>query len=145
MSALATLLDEQPSVTWHEEPRDKLRHSEEYRQREFLRLIPFVAPGLMAFAIPNAGRRTQWEARKAKLDGMRAGVADLHVIWNHGSAWLEFKDGSSKASDAQMDFLAALTRMGHRVAVVRTAVGAFRWLHEVGAPVRLNALEALRP
>jgi hypothetical protein len=144
MSALARLLDDAvPPATWHICPRDKLPLSEEQRQLQFLQLIPFVAPGLLAFAIPNAARRTRWEVAKAKREGMRAGVADLHVCWNHGSGWLEFKSGTGSVEQSQRDWLDRMSRMGQRVAVVRTAEGAFRWLHSIGAPVDLKILEGL--
>lgn len=144
MTTLAALLNEAPAATWHVCPRDKLHLSEEQRQLQFLRLIPFVAPGLRVMAIPNAGRRTKWEAHKRRLEGMAAGAPDHVVTWNHGVAFLEWKSGAGVPDANQVDRLSSLAGQGHRVAVVRTADAAFALLKAWGAPVDLKVLEGLR-
>lgn len=144
LSAFLDMQDDVPEAVYHRCPPDKLVRSEEQRVQEFLRLLPYVAPSLEVFAIPNAGKRTRWEVTKAKREGLKAGVADMHVAWNHGAAWLEWKNGRDYPDPNQRAWLSRMTRLGHRVAVVRTADAAFRLLAEQGAPVDLQMLEGLR-
>jgi hypothetical protein len=147
VNALADLLnivDAPVSFPGGIEPKDKRADSEEQRQQEFLRLLPYVAPSLVVWAVPNAGRRTRWEVAKAKREGLKAGAPDLTICWNHGCAFLEFKAGRTNPTDDQVDMLGRLYRSGQRVAVVRTAQFAFGLLAEWGAPVTLRVLEGLR-
>lgn len=133
--------DDEP---WFIEPRDKSADGEEARQQEFLRLLPYVAPSLNVWAVPNGARRTRWEAAKAKREGLRAGALDLTITWNHGCAFAEFKNGTSGPTDDQRDMLNLLFRQGHRCGVFRTAERLFATLHEWGAPVDLRVLGRLR-
>jgi hypothetical protein len=142
---LARLLADQcPDEPWFIEPKDKLAQDEDARQAEFLRLLPYVAPSLLVWAVPNAGRRTRWEAAKRKREGMRKGALDLTITWNHGSAYAEFKDGRDMPTEDQRDVLNRLYRQGHRCGVFRTAECLFAHLHEWGAPVCLRTLKGLR-
>lgn len=47
-----------------------------------------LAPEVLGFAIPNAGKRNPIQARK---EGIMAGVFDTEWRWNHGSAFIELK------------------------------------------------------
>ena len=145
VNALAALLDEQEAdEPWFLEPKDKRGGSEEARQQEFFRLLPYVAPALNAYAVPNGARRTRWEAAKVKREGLKSGALDLVVTWNHGCAFPEFKNGSEMPTDNQRAQLNTLYRQGHRCGVFRTADALFLKLHEWGAPVNMRVLEGLR-
>lgn len=64
--------------------------------------------GIYAHSIPNelAGGGTHAKARmaRAKMMGLRAGVADLLVWWPKGLGYMEVKTGSGKQSEAQKKF-----------------------------------------
>jgi hypothetical protein len=136
MTDLALLLDDDqiPDEPWHIDVIDRDPAPEEKRQLKFLRDMKMLAPAVNVFAVPNAGRRTQWEIAKAKREGMKAGVLDLVVTWNRGVAFLEFKDGRSKPTPAQRHQLNTLYRQGHHCGVFRTSASALRFLQERGCP-----------
>lgn len=117
------------------EKRDALDLREETRQAQFVATIRRSVFGCMVAAIPNAGRRTRWEARKVKREGLHTGFPDTGVWWADGSALIEWKDGQKMPDPQQVDCLNWLHRRGHAVAVCRTPRGAFEWLRSVGAPI----------
>lgn len=127
-------LDAQP--LFPVEPRDKLPATEAQRQRTLLALLGRFAPGVIAFSVPNEGKRSDWEKVNLARNGARAGAPDLLFFWNHGCAAIEMKGGQTPLKQAQIDMLNRLHRAGHRVAVFRRPEAAFHWLRECGAPVR---------
>jgi hypothetical protein len=126
-------LDEAPLFPL--EPRDKGPATEAQRQRTLLALVGRFAPSIIAFSVPNEGKRTDWEKINLARNGARAGAPDLLFFWNHGCAAIEMKSGTGMPSKAQIDMLNRLHRAGHRVGVFRKPETAFHWLREVGAPV----------
>lgn len=118
------------------EPKDKQLGSEIQRQAAFLGVLRLQAPDVMAWAVPNGHNRGLKDRVKAKKEGLRAGVPDLTLVWNHGSAFLEFKSGTGTPDTAQIDLLNYLQDAGHRCAVVRTPEFAMALLADWGAPVR---------
>lgn len=121
-----------------EPPDDNRDWAELPRQVSFLRDLRIVAPSVLAYANPNAGKRGPAAIRQAKAEGLRAGVFDLTLVWNFGTAWLEFKGYSQRRpgvlSAAQIDFGNALVERGQRCACFFSPVAALEWLREQGAP-----------
>lgn len=142
MSTALAMLDQlgddmlKPVARFTIEPTDRSPASEIERQTTFLGLLRMQAPTVMAWAVPNGHNRGLKDRVKAKKEGLRAGVADLTVVWNHGVAFLEFKTGTGKPDDNQVDLLNYLTDAGHHCAVVRSPEFALHLLAEWGAPVR---------
>lgn len=135
-SSIFDQLEESTEQLYYCEPRDKDPRSEEQRQIAFRKLCRDLAPAVLLFAVPNAGKRSQWEQNKAKREGLRAGVCDLICVFDGGrTAWLEFKAGSGAVSPAQHEFLNGLVKRGHHAAVFRNEWTAARWLKRIGAPV----------
>ncbi len=69
--------------------------------------------GLPFFAIPNASRRTFWEAMQAKKQGMKAGVLDLCFpvpMQGKGGLWIEMKKQSGGVVSAVQHYWIALLR-----------------------------------
>lgn len=133
--AFANLAEDEADLPWHIDPRDKDPRSEEQRQRAFLTLAKRLCPSVNIFAVPNAARRTQWEAGKAKREGMKSGALDLVATWNRGVAFIEFKDGQKQPTPNQRDMLNLLFRQGHHCGVFRQEQSALDWLRSIGAPV----------
>lgn len=105
----ASVLGDKPSVpTEHEE------------QREFVSWFRRTHPGVRIFAVPNGGRRGMAEAARLKVEGVSAGVPDLHVpAWN---LWVEMKRTKGGRVDApQADWHAYLRDIGHVVIVAKGA------------------------
>lgn len=120
------------------EPKDKAADNEATRQQAFRKELKWLAPNVMSWSVPNAGKRGLKAQAQAKKEGMTTGVHDEHYAWNHGIAFLEWKDGKGDLSPAQIDWGNAMVERGFRVACVRTAGFALALFAEWGAPVRLQ-------
>lgn len=131
---------DEPNEPWPIEPKDKDPRSEELRQVALLRDARMFCPGVTFTAIPNAGRRSQWEAQKRKREGMRKGALDLIATWephhrdDRGVAFIEMKDGKTMPDRDQRDVLNSLWRQGHKCGVFRSERSVLCWLRELGAP-----------
>ena len=134
LDALEAPLKEEPRFTV--EPKDKGLASEIQRQATFLSMLRIAAPTVMVWAVPNGHNRGLKDRAKAKREGLKAGVPDLTVCWNHGVAFLEFKAGKAAPEANQVDLLNYLQDCGHRCAVVRTPEFALALLAEWGAPIK---------
>lgn len=132
--ALETPLRETPRFVI--EPKDRLRTSEVDRQLAFRKLLRFVGPSIISWAVPNAGKRGPAAQRQAKREGMVAGVHDEHYAWNHGIAFLEWKDATGMPTPQQVDWGNAMVDRGFRVACVRSPEFALGLFSDWGAPVR---------
>ena len=98
----------------------------------YLRLLG--KPGVFAFAIPNAARRTGYDGWRMKQEGLLPGAPDLCVCL-HGSkvAWLELKAKKGRQTLEQKGVEMMLLNLGHSYAVVNTLDGAITYLKHVGA------------
>lgn len=134
IDAMETPLKAEPRFTV--EPKDKDLGSEIERQTTFLGMLRLAAPTVMAWAVPNGHNRGLKDRVKAKKEGLKAGVPDLTVVWNHGTAFIEFKDGKGNPDANQIDLLNYLQDAGHHCAVVRSPEFAIELLGLWGAPVR---------
>lgn len=138
---LARLLDDNPDADqpWFIEPRDRDPASEVARQATFLSRVRIVAPGVHVIAVPNAGRRSNWEALERYREGMRGGALDLVISWApHGTSrgvyFAEFKNGTKMPTQAQREELNLLFRQGHHCGVYRQADTLLGHLRAAGAP-----------
>jgi hypothetical protein len=127
-------LEETDDLGWWIDPKDADPRSEERRQTAFLRDARMLCPAVDIFAVPNGGRRTQWEANKAKREGLKAGALDLVCTWTAGVAFIEFKNGTAMPDANQRDRLNLLMRQHHHCGVFRQERSAIMFLHRVGAP-----------
>ncbi len=128
-------LHEQP-IFPVEAPDGRRDMTEIARQVSLFRDMHMLAPEVLGFAIPNAGKRNPVQARK---EGILAGVFDTEWRWNHGSAFIELKGydargRAGKLSPAQIAFGNKLHRMGHRVGCFFTPALAIQFLRDAGAP-----------
>jgi hypothetical protein len=69
--------EQEADEPWFIEPKDKDPRSESQRQRAFLSDLSRLAPAVSAFAVPNAGKRSDWERLERWREGARKGVLDL--------------------------------------------------------------------
>lgn len=143
-AALETPLDEAPLFPV-QEPDGKKGWPEAARQATFFRTIHLVGPKVIAFPVPNAGKRNPL---KAVREGIYAGVFDILCLWtpidplaDHGRAAIELKGYDKrgqpgKLRQSQIDFGNRLARAGIPCACFFDPVDALNWLRECGAPVR---------
>jgi hypothetical protein len=99
--------------------------SEHAHQKAFIqwcklheRLYPELG---LIYHTPNGSKRTPWQQRQAKADGMRAGIPDIHLPVARGDyhgLWIEFKFGKNTLTRAQHDYLMALKDQQHCCEVV---------------------------
>lgn len=70
----------------------------------------------LIFHIPNGGSRNKLEAARLKMQGVRAGVCDLFLPVPRGiyhGLFIEMKYGTGRPSQAQKDFISAVTKQGY--------------------------------
>jgi len=106
-------------------PKDELGEQVRYRAR-----MAREAPKVMLAAIPNAGKRSAWEARQRGKEGMVKGFPDMLALYNGRTLGLEFKSGTGQPSDAQIETLNRLHRLGFPVGIFRSADTAFEWTRQ---------------
>jgi hypothetical protein len=93
-----------------------------------------LCPAVRIVAIPNASKRTQWAAQRAKREGMAAGFPDMMALAPGKVAFLEFKAARGKLSDNQGEWLDRLHGMGFPCGVFRDADAAVSFLRDQGFP-----------
>lgn len=121
------------------EPKDRDPAGEELRQAEYIATMRKSFRAVKVFAVPNGAKRSQWEAGKAKREGLHAGWPDTGACWAGGhGAYIEFKNGRDMPDPNQIATLNWLHAHGFPVAVCRTSFGALGWLQKVGAPVSIR-------
>lgn len=109
-------------------------------QQTFRKRLYYAAPAVRVVAVPNAGRRTQWEARRAKQEGMAPGFPDVMVIGPDGLvAFIEFKAAKGRISETQREWIDLLCRYTFPATVARSADEAIAFLREHGFPIRERA------
>lgn len=129
------LIEDDVDLGWWIDPKDADPRDEITRQSAFIRDAKILCPAVDIVAIPNAAKRSQWAARKAKREGMVAGALDMFCTWHCGGvAFLEFKDGTKMPDANQRDRLNLYTRQGHLCGVFRQETSALEFLRRHGAP-----------
>lgn len=94
-----------------------------------------LCPAVSIVAIPNAAKRTQWAAQRAKREGMASGFPDILCFWKGpGIAAIEFKAPKGTISPNQAEWIDRLSEIGIPVTVSRDADHAIEFLRSVGAP-----------
>ena len=129
-------VDLKPVPRFPVEPKHKMPGKEAEYQSTFRGLLRYAGPGIVSWGVPNAGKRGFKAQAQVKKEGITAGVFDEHYAWNHGIAFLEWKDSRGNLSDAQIDWGNAMVDRGFRVACVRTPEFALALFLEWGAPVK---------
>jgi len=132
-------LERQLDHPWHIDAKDKDVRGEGARQLAFLRDARIQCPAVDIFAVPNAGKRSQWEVNQRKREGMKAGALDLVATWKpligaRGVAFLEFKNGFEDPDPNQRDRLNLYWEQGHHCGVFRRPDTALAFLRACGAP-----------
>lgn len=94
-----------------------------------------VCPAVSIVAVPNAGRRTRWEARQRVREGMAKGFPDVLCFWKGpGVAAIEFKAPKGRLSIDQVEWIQRLSDMGVPAIVSRDPDHALEFLRGAGAP-----------
>ena len=70
-------------------------------------------------AIDHAAKMSPVAGRMRKLRGVKAGIADIMIVWRGITLWIELKTGSA-LSASQKDFRDDVIRNGHAWALARS-------------------------
>lgn len=93
------------------------------------------APQIKLIAVPNAGKRSAWEANARKAEGMAKGFCDLIALAPGGRvAFLELKAKKGTLSREQHETLNWLTLAGFNCGCFNSVESAMRALREWGFP-----------
>lgn len=103
-------------------------------QRRFLNRLKMEAPKVRAVAFPNGGKRTAWEGRQRKLEGMSKGIPDLIVMWNGRCVFMEFKNKNGSLATEQIAWLNWMVANSMPCGMFRSVDTAINWLKGHGAP-----------
>lgn len=80
------------------------KNEESLLQRACVKWFRLKFPKYLIFAIPNGGSRNLFEAKNMKLEGTLPGVADLQIIMNKKTFFIEMKAREGKQSLKQKEF-----------------------------------------
>jgi len=104
--------------------------SESTEQIIFIARVRQFHPGIIAFAIPNGGKRDPREAARMKREGVLAGVPDVFVALKkepYGGLFIEMKNQlGGSVSESQKRIQAALIGSGYKVVTCNGANEAYR-------------------
>jgi hypothetical protein len=106
-------------------PKDELGEQVRYRAQ-----VARLAPKALLVGIPNAGKRSAWEARQRAREGLVKGFPDMLLMFNGRTLGLEFKSGTGQPSDAQIETLNKMHRLGFPVGIFRSAETALEWTRQ---------------
>lgn len=121
---------------FHVDPRADAEQGDELAVQVRMRTtLAKIAPKVRFVATPNGARRTMWEARKSKAEGLASGFPDATILWPGGLAFVEIKQRSGSLSEAQTQWLNWLTQAGHACGVFNNTASLLNWLRANGAPV----------
>ncbi len=95
-------------------------HFEDDLQKNVMNFIRLQYPNILAFHVPNGGKRNKWEAVRLKRQGVLAGVSDILLYWDGGFGGIELKAGEPKPSKLQAWFGDKLQGFGGKFATCNT-------------------------
>ena len=128
-----------PTPRFHVEAPDGRKDWPELdRQAAFIKLMHQIAPRVLVYAIPNAGKRHPIKARR---EGIMAGVFDLRIEWKAPlTAVIEMKGYGTRGtagqlSNAQVEYGNRMADLGWHVGCFFDPMAAVQWLKDCGFPV----------
>ena len=118
-------------MLYHIDPRNAKGEKDELKvQVAYRNKMRTVAPGIMLAGVPNAGKRSAWEARQRAKEGLVRGFPDIIALHDERAAFLEFKSGTGYPSDQQIETLNRLHKLGFAVGIFRSAETAIEWTRQ---------------
>ena len=121
-----------------EAPDGRRDWSELARQTTLFRLVHLRGPRILAYPIPNAGKRNPLTARR---EGIMAGVFDTRFEWRAPlTAVIELKGYDKRGrpgvlSLPQIEYGNRMVELGHHAACFFCPHNAVEWLRTLGFPV----------
>ncbi len=101
-----------------------MKHYEDAEQAALFEWAAYYPSLAWMHAIPNGGNRNIREAKRLVKQGVKAGVSDVFLpvpMGGYHGMYIEMKrskaDGKSKLTDAQGDFMIAMTMQGYKCVI----------------------------
>ena len=117
------------------------QHLEDDLQAKVCTMLKWGLPADATFwAVPNGGLRHKLEAARMSRLGVRAGVADLHIVYRGRLYCLELKSPTGQLSATQAQMIHKLEACGVPTAIIRKPEELEQVLREWNIPfsVRLT-------
>lgn len=95
-----------------------------------------LGPDVVWFHPPNGGARSEREGAKFKAQGVKAGVADIVLVYQGRHYEIELKSATGKQSDSQIAWQAALEKAGGQYRLAKSVDDVKMALREFGIPTR---------
>jgi hypothetical protein len=123
-------------VIFHVDPPSVADLGSEFEiQLRFRNAMKKLAPKVRLVATPNAGKRTQWEASRAKAEGLAKGFCDLIAIAPDAQiAFIELKAKTGRLSESQIDWLNFLHSSGFNCGCFNSVNSAILSIKSWGFP-----------
>ena len=114
----------------------KRQHLEDDLQAAVCTLLKWALPADATFwAVPNGGLRHKMEAARMTRLGVRAGVADIHVVYQGRLYCLELKAPKGQLSATQVQLMRKLEHCGVPTAVIRELSDVTHVMREWNVPL----------
>lgn len=97
-----------------------MKHEESRLQRLCVKWFKLSYPEAIIFAIPNGGSRHLFEAKKMKDEGVLSGVADLQIITNNKTFFIEMKTPKGRQNENQKVFQSKVEKLGFKYLICRS-------------------------
>jgi hypothetical protein len=105
-------------------------------QRAVIAFLRLAAPEAVAFAIPNAARRSATGRATNAVAGLLSGAPDLILVHDGRALFLELKSAKGRVSPQQAEAHARLRAAGAFVGIIRTLEDVETALDLCGVPLR---------
>lgn len=97
-----------------------MKKEESQLQRLCVRWFRLSYPNALIFAIPNGGSRHLFEAKKMKDEGVLSGVADLQIITDNKTFFIEMKSPKGRQNENQKVFQSKVEKLGFKYLICRS-------------------------
>jgi len=112
------------------------QHLEDDLQEAVCTLLKWALPADATFwAVPNGGLRHKQEAARMTRLGVRAGIADIHVVYRGRLYCLELKAPKGQLSATQVQVMRKLEHCGVPTAVIRELSDVTHVMREWNIPL----------
>jgi hypothetical protein len=127
-------------------PFSKPKQPEDALHRDVARYLARVLTDeTVWFHPPNGGGRSKREGAKFKAQGVKAGVADIVLVYQGRHFEIELKSATGKQSESQEAWQAALERAGGKYVVSKSVEDVKMALRDFGIPTRETIYERQSP
>lgn len=97
-----------------------MKREESKLQRLCVKWFRLMYPNALIFAVPNGGSRNPIEAKNLKAEGVLAGVADLQIITQNKTFFIEMKTPKGRQNENQKAFQSKVENLGFKYLICRT-------------------------